>query len=223
MLVGSPQFEAPMAGFLARELDAVIVSPDYRLAPEHPFPAALDDCTATLQWMISSAGELGIDPARIAVAGASAGGGLAAALAQRCFDDGIPLRTQALLYPMLDDRAALTARGGGLVWSAASNRFAWSAYLGCPPGEPAVPPYAAAARRTELADLPPTWIGVGDRDILCGEALAYTTALREAGVKCELAVIPGMYHAADTLVPSAESMRGFHKSLVEHLRTHLMS
>ena len=92
---------------MAREIGAVVVSPDYRLAPENPFPAALDDCMATLKWMAKHADELGIDPDRIAVYGVSAGGGLAAAVAQRSFDEGIALRAQALGYPMLDDRTAL--------------------------------------------------------------------------------------------------------------------
>lgn len=88
MVVGSPQFEAFESGRIARELGAVVVSPDYRLAPEHPFPAALDDCMATLGWMRAITGELGIDPERIAVMGSSAGGGLSAAVAQRCRDEG---------------------------------------------------------------------------------------------------------------------------------------
>src|SRR4029453_18117248 len=94
MGVGSPQFEAFESGRLARELDAVVVSPNYRLAPEHPFPAALDDCMATLRWMRDNADELGIDEDRIAVMGSSAGGGLSAAVAQRSSDEGIELRAQ---------------------------------------------------------------------------------------------------------------------------------
>ena len=109
-VLGSPQLEASGIGQLARDLDVIVVSPDYRLAPEHPFPAALDDCMATLGWMRANADELGIDPDRIAVVGASAGGGLAAAVAQRCHDEGIPLRAQVLVYPMLDDRTALRSR-----------------------------------------------------------------------------------------------------------------
>ena len=136
MVVGSPQFEAFEAGRLARELDAVVVSPDYRLAPEHPFPAALDDCMATLCWIRSRADELGIDPDRIAVAGSSAGGGLSAAVAQRATDEGIGLRAQVLVYPMLDDRTALRddhAGRGRFMWTPASSRWAWAAYLGQPP------------------------------------------------------------------------------------------
>jgi acetyl esterase/lipase len=136
MIVGSPQFEAAGSGRLARELDAVVVSPDYRLAPENPFPAALDDCMATLQWMRSNAIELGIDQDRITVMGASAGGGLAAAVAQRSHDEGITLRAQVLVYPMLDDRSTLTADHAGrgrLGWTPSSNRFGWTSYLGRAP------------------------------------------------------------------------------------------
>src|SRR6185312_4076445 len=107
MCVGSPQFETPIAGRFARKLGVLVVSPDYRHAPENPFPAALDDCMATLNWMRACADELGIDPDRIAVGGPSGGGGLAAAVAQRSLDEGINLRAQVLAYPMLDDRTAL--------------------------------------------------------------------------------------------------------------------
>ena len=103
MVLGSPHTEAIGSGRTSRELDAVVVSPDYRLAPEHRFPAALDDCMAALHWMREAADELGIDPGRIAVTGSSAGGGLSAAVAQRAYDEGVPLRAQALVYPMLDD------------------------------------------------------------------------------------------------------------------------
>src|SRR6185437_2337791 len=106
-IFGSPQMEAFATGRLARELGIVAVSPDYRLAPEHPFPAALDDCMTLLRWMLGHADELGIDPGRIAVIGGSAGGGLSAAVAQRSHDEGIALRAQVLMYPMLDDRTTL--------------------------------------------------------------------------------------------------------------------
>jgi acetyl esterase/lipase len=97
-IVGSPQLEAFGTARLARDLEVITVSPEYRLAPEHPFPAALDDCMAALRWMRSNADELGIDPDRIAVMGASAGGGLSAAVAQRSYDEGISLRAQVLVY-----------------------------------------------------------------------------------------------------------------------------
>lgn len=224
MVVGSPQFESGIIGHLARELDAVVVSPDYRLAPEHPFPAPLDDCMATLWWMRNNADELGIDPDRIAVGGASAGGGLAAAVAQRSHDEGIALRAQVVIYGMLDDRTVLAeahGRRGQLVVTPAAHRFAWSAYLGREPRMPEAPNYAAPARRTDLAGLPPAWVGAGDLDLLYAENVAYAERLTACGVPCELVAVPGMYHGADGMARKAKSMQEFRRSIVDHLRTYL--
>ncbi|WP_234835137.1 alpha/beta hydrolase [Mycolicibacterium stellerae] len=223
MVVGSPQFEAFESGRLARELDAVIVSPDYRLAPENPFPAALDDCMTTLKWMRERADELGIDANRIAVAGSSAGGGLSAAVAQRCTDEGIGLRAQVLVYPMMDDRTALRDPGGRgkFMWTPASSRWAWTAYLGREPQESGTPEYAAPARRTDLSGLPPAWLGVGDLDILYDEVVAYAERLTAHGVPCELVTVPGMYHGADGIKPKVPAMRAFRQGMAEHLRTYL--
>ena len=223
-IMGSPQFELPIIGRLARELGAVVVSPDYRLAPEHPFPAALDDCMATLEWMRAHADELGIDPDRIAVGGASGGGGLSAAVAQRSRDAGIPLRAQALLYPMLDDRTALRADHAGrgqFVVTPSANRFAWTAYLGREPHMSDAPEYAAPARRTDLTGLPPAWVGVGELDLFHDEDVAYADQLRACGVPCELVTVPGMYHGADGIALRAPSMREFRRGMVDHFRAHL--
>jgi acetyl esterase/lipase len=224
MIVGSPQLELMTHGQLARDLGAVVVAPDYRLAPENPFPAALDDCMATLRWMREHADELGIDADRIAVAGASAGGGLAAAVAQRSHDEGIALRAQGLLYPMLDDRTVLNVDHEGrgrLVWTPESNRFAWTAYLGREPRMSDAPAYAAAARRDDLSELPPAWIGVGELDLYYGEDVAYAQRLRASGVPCELVTVPQMYHAADGFAQKAPSMDAFMQSLIDHLKKHL--
>jgi acetyl esterase/lipase len=212
-----------MTGFLARALDAVVISPDYRLAPESPFPAALDDCMAALRWLRSNADRLGVDPDRIAVAGSSAGGGLAAALAQRCAHEHINLRAQALLYPMLDDRTALGIRDGAPVWSGTSNRFAWTCYLGAEPNIAQAPRYAAPARAAILSSSPPTWLAVGTLDVLCAEAVEFAGRLKRADVECDLTVVPGMYHAADVLVPWARSMRQLRRDLAAHLQRHLAS
>lgn len=224
MVAGTARFEAQPAGRLARELAAVIVSPDYRLAPENPFPAALDDCMATLRWMREHADELGIDPDRIAVCGASSGGGLAAAVAQCAHDENIPVRAQALIYPMIDDRTALRddhAGRGRLAWSPSSNQRAWKAYLGREPRTSDAPEYAAPARRGDVAGLAPAWIGVGELDLFYEENVAYAERLKMAGVACELVTVPGMYHGADGVAQKAPSMKRFHASMVEFLRTHL--
>lgn len=224
MIVGSPQLEQMTQGRIARDLGAVVVAPDYRLAPENPFPAALDDCMATLRWMREHADELGIDADRIAVAGASAGGGLAAAVAQRSHDEGIPLRAQGLVYPMLDDRTVLKhdhEGRGQIVWTPESNRFAWTAYLGREPRSSDAPEYAAPARRDDLSGLPPAWIGVGDLDLYYAEDVAYAERLRASGVPCELLTVPRMYHAADGFAPKARLVDEFTRGLIDHLRAHL--
>lgn len=189
---------------LARDLGLVVVSVDYRLAPEHPFPVPLDDCAEALAWVRSSAEALGVDPARIAVGGASAGGLLAASLAQRTTDEGDPVAFQLLVYPMLDDRTVLRSEHHGrgrFLWTPPSNRFGWTSYLGHAPARDGEDrPYAVPARRADLAGLPPAWIGVGDLDLFHDEDLEYAARLRAAGVPCELHVEPGMYHAADAFL-----------------------
>jgi acetyl esterase/lipase len=224
MVAGTAQMEAQPAGRLVRDLGVVVVSPDYRLAPENPFPAALDDCMATLHWMREHADELGIDRDRIAVCGASSGGGLAAAVAQRAHDEDIRLRAQALIYPMIDDRTTLRddhAGRGRLTWSPSSNRRAWKAYLGREPRVSDAPEYASPARRRDVAGLPPAWVGVGELDLFYEENVAYAEKLKQAGVACELVTVPGMYHGADGVAQSAPSMKRFHASMVQHLRTYL--
>ena len=223
-VVGSPELEAFATARLVRDLGVVAVSPDYRLAPEHPFPAALDDCMAALRWMRANARELGIDPDRLAVMGASAGGGLAAAVAQRSHDEGIPLRAQVLVYPMLDDRAVLRADHAGrgrFIWTPVSNRFGWTSYLGREPRMADAPQYAAPARRTDLTGLPPAWVGVGELDLFHDEDVDYATRLQACGVPCTLVTVAGMYHGADAIRPKALSLKAFHAGAQDHLRAYL--
>ncbi len=176
------------------------VAVDYRLAPETPHPGPVEDCYAALKWLYLNAHDFGVDPARIAIGGDSAGGGLTAALALLARDRGeVPLVFQLLIYPMLDDRTVTTADPhpytGEYVWTARSNRFGWTALLGQEPGGPDISPYAAAARAEHLEGLPPAFIGVGTLDLFLEEDLEYARRLIRAGVPTELHVYPGAMHA----------------------------
>jgi acetyl esterase/lipase len=212
-VLGHPGQTAAWCSRVARDLGILVVAGSYRLAPEHPFPAGLDDAVAALRWLHAEAGALGIDPARVAVGGDSAGGGIAATLAQRARDEGgPPIALQVLVYPMLDDRTVLRTDHGGtgrFVWTPRSNRFGWTAYLGHPPEEAEARPHAVAARAEDLAGLPPAWIGVGDPDLFHAEDVAYAERLAAAGVPTTLHEAPGLYHAADGLVPGSATARRF--------------
>lgn len=181
------------------ELDFIGVSVEYRLAPDTPFPGALDDCYAGLCWVHEHASELGIDPARIGVAGSSAGAGLAAAVAMLARDRGdIPVRWQMLGYPMLDDRMATASSHWDVpVWSPQDNEFGWRCYLGPLYGSADVPPLAAPGRATDLAGLPPTLIYVGAADLFCDEDVEFAARLYRAGVPTELHLYPGAPHGFD--------------------------
>jgi acetyl esterase/lipase len=213
-VMGAPEGGNEFCSRVALELGVLVVSVDYRLAPEHPFPAGLVDCYTALRWLHAEAAALGVDPARIAIGGDSAGGGLAAALAQIALDQGGPaVCFQLLEYPMLDDRT-VQRPVDALVWSNRANAFAWNAYLGHPAGQPDERPWAVPARREQLAGLPPAWIGVGSIDLFHDEDVEYARRLQEAGVPCELHVEPGMYHAADALMGKVELMRAFRTRMV---------
>lgn len=185
-----------------------IVAPEYRLAPEHTYPAALDDALLALTWADTHRAELRAAPdAPLAVLGSSAGAGVAAGLALRVRDEGGPrLSAQFLLHPMLDDRtgAAPADIAPFATWPAAANRIAWEAYLPGRAGGPDVPAYAAAARAADLAGLPPTYLDVGDLDLFRVEVLDYASRLSAAGVPLELHVHPGLPHAGEGLAPEAE-------------------
>ena len=175
------------------------VAVDYRLAPEAPHPAPVEDCYAALKWLYTNASELDVDASRIAIGGDSAGGGLTAALALLTRDRGeVPLIFQLLIYPMLDDRTVTTPDPhpytGEYIWTPDANRFGWTALLGQEPGGPDVSPYAAPARAEHLEGLPPTLIGVGTLDLFLEEDLEYARRLMRAGVPTELHVYPGAFH-----------------------------
>ena len=213
LVVGAAAQDDGICSRYAQELGLLVVSVDYRLAPEHPFPAALDDCFAAWRWMQDKE-ELGIDPTRIAIGGMSAGGGLAACLAQRILDCGtIQPAAQILFYPMLDDRTAANRDLDQIkhpLWNNHNNRGGWAAYLGHEPGQPNEPEYAVASRREDLSGLPPAWIGVGDIDLFFEENRIYAERLNSAGVSCDLHVVPGAPHGFQVVVPQAQISRDFY-------------
>lgn len=225
MIAGSAIFDHQTASFYAESANLVVASVEYRLAPEHPYPAAIDDCFEALTWLIENASDLGIDPHRIAVGGMSAGGGLAAALAQRAFDAGYALKAQLLLYPMLDDASAVLKDENqrAVSWTQASNYFGWRAYLQREPGMVETRPYAVPARRKDLQGLPPAWIGIGEFDLFWDESHSYATKLEAAGVSVELLEVQGMYHAAEMIVPTASKSLEFRAAQIAFLQAKLSS
>jgi triacylglycerol lipase len=218
-VVGSPEM-MHLANFkLVQKLGCVVASVDYRLAPEAKYPAAVEDCYAGLRWLHANAASLNVDPARVAIKGESAGGGLAAALALLARDRGdAPIAFQLLVYPMLDDRPTTPANPytGEFVWTPASNQFGWSALLGGAAGGPDVPAYAAAARATNFEGLPPAFICVGALDLFLEQDIAYAGALLRAGVPTALHVYPGAYHGFD-IVSEGRTTKQFWRDSLEAL------
>jgi triacylglycerol lipase len=181
------------------------VSVEYRLAPETPYPGPLEDCYAGLQWVHGHAADLGVDPARLGIMGASAGGGLAAGLALLARDrGGPPIAFQLLIYPMIDDRQITpSSRAQTPIWNPAANEFGWRSYLGELYGSEAIPPYAAASRSTDLGGLPPGYVMVGTADGFHDEDVDYALRLNQAGVPTELHVYAGAPHGFASLMAGA--------------------
>ncbi|MGW1675502.1 alpha/beta hydrolase [Streptomyces sp. NPDC002324] len=205
MIVGHNRLGLPLDW--AEELGLVVVSVEYRLAPEHPHPAPIEDCYAGLLWTAAHAEEIGGDPDRVILAGGSAGGGLAAALALLARDRRGPrLLGQLLMCPMLDDRndtvSAHQMAGLG-VWDRTANETGWSALLGERRGTDDVEPYAAPARAADLSGLPPAFIDVGSAETFRDEDVTYASRIWQAGGSAELHVWPGGFHGFDGLVPQA--------------------
>jgi len=213
MMFGSIEIDGPTCEGYAIALDCLVLSVQYRLAPEFRYPAAVDDCYAALAWSADHASELTLDPERIAIGGESAGAGLAAGTALLTRDRGGPrIAFQALAYPMLDDRNDTPSAcefDEIQSWSHQHNSSAWQALLGERAGGTDVEAYAAPARATDLSGLPPSLVQVGELDVLRDENIAYATRLMQAGVPTELHVYPGAYHGWDAAAPAAPlSVRG---------------
>jgi acetyl esterase/lipase len=218
MIMGSIEGENLKAAMLCETIQAVVVSVEYRLAPENPHPAPVQDCYEALVWMSKNATELGFDPERLAIVGGSAGGGLAIATALMARDQEFPkLCFQMANYPMIDDRnetpssKEITDVG---IWDREANLEAWDWYLGGKPADE----YAAPARVKNLSDLPPTFIDVGEIDLFRDEDIEFATRLLQAGVTTELHVYPGAYHASEAFAPDAELSKQIWAKRIEALK-----
>jgi acetyl esterase/lipase len=206
---GSIEMEHAIAVRIVRDLGAVVVVVEYRLAPEHPFPAGADDCFAALQWMHREADDLGVDPARIAVGGQSAGGGLAAAVALMARDrGGPPICFQFLGIPELDhrlDTPSMRAFVDTPMWNRPNAVISWRNYLGENPG--AVSPYASPSIADDLSGLPPAYVTAMEFDPLRDEDVVYALRMMQAGVAVELHVYPGTFHGSAVMTSAAVSRR----------------
>lgn len=202
VLGAAAQDDSRCAG-IADRLDMVVASVEYRLSPQCPFPGPLEDCFAAWQWLLWHSSQGRVDAGRLAIGGQSAGGGLAAALAQRIHDAGGPQpAAQWLFCPMLDDRTAADWSLDGVdhfIWNNAANRVGWRSYLGCEPGAADVPAGAVPSRRQDLSGLPSAWLGYGTAELFCGEDRSYAQRLREAGVDTTAEEMPGAPHAFESM------------------------
>ena len=201
MVLGSAEMDDAGSAAMAEQHQCVVISVDYRLAPENPYPAPLHDCYAALKWFAKNANSLGVSSDRIAIGGASAGGGLAAGTALMARDKGGPnLIFQLLVFPMLDHRNETPSSFGTSdtrVWNREANIIAWEAYLNNI--EP-IPSYASPSITDDLSGLPPTYINVGTLDIFVDEDIDYAARLSQAGVPVELHVYPGAFHGSNGFV-----------------------
>ena len=225
-ILGCPEMDEPQLCRMADELGCLVVAVDYRLAPEHPYPAGLDDCDAALGWMLENAETLRVETGSLVLGGASAGGGLAAALALRARDQRPgAISYQCLIYPMLDHRNVAPADGQAreyFLWDADKNRFAWDCYLGSNDPSRSVSPFASPARAERLEGLPPAYLCIGEEDLFHEESLEYARRLRESGVAVDLEVVPGAPHAFDKL-PAPLSERSLKRrlaALARHFAQH---
>ena len=214
-ILGDLEIEHPRCLIMAAEGGAVSVGVDYRLAPENPFPAGVEDCYAALQWVVANAAELRIDPAKIAIGGASAGGNLTAAVALMARDRGGPdVALQMLIYPVIDDRCETPSMrdGAGLyIWDYQNSLDMWRQYIGQDRSK--VSPYASPARAEDLSGLPPAYVMTCEHDPLRDEAIIYAMRLMAAGVQVELHNYPGTVHGFDFLTQAEISTRAVNEGV----------
>lgn len=222
-VMGHPRQDDALCSMIAATLGIVVLAPQYRLAPRHRFPAALDDCRTAWDFLRHAAADLGVDPTRMAIGGDSAGGGLAACLVQSlAHEQPGSVAAQWLWEPMLDDRTGCTGDMNDLpeyLWKSVDNRYAWAAYLGLPAGAAGLPRYAVAAACDNLRGLPPTWIGVGTADLFRAEDLAYAHSLTRAGCDVEFFEVPDVPHGFALLAPKTAPARRFRQAAMDWLRT----
>jgi acetyl esterase/lipase len=207
MILGNVQGEDPVATLICDQVGAIVVSVEYRLSPEHPHPAPVEDCYAGLVWMAKNAEDLGFDADRLGVYGGSAGGGLAIATALLARDRGGPaIKFMMPIYPMIDDTNT-TASSHEItdigIWDREGNIQAWEWYLGGKPADQ----YAAPTRAADLTGLPPAFIDVGTVDLFRDEDISFAQRLMQAGVPVEMHVHPGSYHASETFAADAALSR----------------
>ncbi|GAB2907710.1 alpha/beta hydrolase fold domain-containing protein [Neomicrococcus lactis] len=225
-LFGVPEQDDRNNIAFVRELGIAVAAVRYRLGSDAPAPVSVEDCYVALKALADRDSEWGIDSERIAVGGASAGGGVAAALAFYALDQGgIQPVFQLLVYPMLDDRTVLKPEAASKylrAWTAKANKRGWTTYTGGVPGRSGVSEYAAPARREDLFGLPPAWIGVGTLDLFRDEDIEYARRLNDAGVPCESFVVPGATHGFDQVFPDANVVKDFWQQQVNALRAALI-
>jgi len=207
MVLGSVANDDVMAKVLTQSTQCAVASVEYRLAPEFPHPVPVTDCYDAMSWVFDNADELSLDKSRVAIGGASAGGGLAASLALLTRDRGVYEPCfQFLIYPMIDDRNENPSHHlviPSKTWNREANFIGWRSLIGDGVGGDDVSPYAAAARAEDLSGLPPAYICVGTLDLFLDEDIDYAQRLNRAGVPCELVVYPGAFHGSEVFVPQA--------------------
>jgi len=214
-ILGDLEIEHPRCLIMAAEGGAVSVGVDYRLAPENPFPAGVEDCYSALQWVVDNAAELKIDPGKISIGGSSVGGNLTAAVALMARDrDGPNIAFQMLIYPAIDDRCETLSMKDGAdmyIWDYQNSFDMWNQYIGQDRSN--VSPYAAPARAQDLSGLPPAYVMTCEHDPLRDEAIIYAMRLMAAGVQVELHNYPGTVHGFDFMTPSEISTQAVNEGV----------